>query len=559
MFYRSIILAGAVALASFGGLGRAFAESRVALVIGNSAYQAVPKLSNPANDAKQMTAFLKSAQFEVMTARDLTQAEMRKTIGEFARKVASKGPDTVALVYYGGHGLQVDGDNYLVPIDANIKQEADVPLQTLRLADLMNSLAAVPSKSRIIMLDACRNNPFSELNKTGGRGLAIVDAPNGSIVSYATAPGSVAEDGDGRNSPYTTAFLAVAREPGMAIEQALKRVRYVVHEETGGRQTPWESSSLTGDFSFFQGTAETTGSASTGANQLASVGAQPYARTAEGWHNELQAKSPGEAYEVVIREDSVEAYEAYLDLYPSEGFAPRVRSLLERRQELVAWHDAVTVNSPAAYREFLASYPSSDYASTAQRLVSRTDSRSVNADARACKPTKTRRTDIAKPERRASLDNEATPRSVVAPAPIEAPIASVPPPFFSQPFFGRRHERPGMDKPHMGKPGLDKPHMGKPGMDKPVVGKPHEPKPAVEKPINDKSRMGKRLIDKRAVVVAKPHIVAKAPMIKQRMTFQAKLSGPKVMGGPMRMMSMRPAMGGGGGMHFGGGGRSGRH
>lgn len=135
----------------------------------------------------------------------------------------------------------------------------------------------------------------------------------------------------------------------------------------------------------------------------------------------------------------------------------------------------------------------------------------------------------------------------------ETAVHEVRPPFFGQPFFGRRHERPGMDKPHMGKPGMDKP-----GMDKPLIGKPHEPKPAVEKPINDKSRMGRRLIDKRAVVITKPHIVAKAPMIKQRMTFQAKLAGPKTMGGPMRMMSMRPAMGGGGGMHFGGG-HSGRH
>ena len=129
MSYRSLILAGAVALASLGGLGRALAESRIALVIGNSAYQSVPQLPNPANDAKQMAEFLKSAHFEVMTARNLTQTEMRRTIGDFARKVASKGPDTVALVYYGGQGLQVDGDNYLVPVDANIKQEADVPLQ----------------------------------------------------------------------------------------------------------------------------------------------------------------------------------------------------------------------------------------------------------------------------------------------------------------------------------------------------------------------------------------------------------------------------------------------
>lgn len=577
MFYRSLILAGAVALASLGGLGRAMAESRIALVIGNSAYQSVPQLPNPANDAKQMTEFLKSAHFEVMTARNLTQTEMRRTIGEFARKVASKGPDTVALVYYGGHGLQVDGDNYLVPVDANIKQEADVPLQTLRLADLMNALAAVPSKTRIVMLDACRNNPFSELNKTGGRGLAIVDAPNGSIVSYATAPGSEAEDGEGRNSPYTSAFLTAAREPGIPIEQALKRVRYTVHQATDGRQTPWESSSLTGDFSFFQGKAETTGSASAG--QLASSGSPPFGRTAEGWQDELRMKSPREAYEVVIREDSLEAYEAFLEIYPSESFAPRVRSLLDRRQELVAWHEAVTINSPAAYREFLASYPSSDYASTAQRLVSRTDSRSLSADARACKPTRMRRTDVAKPERRASLDNEVTPRSVVATPPFEVPSVVSHPPIFGLPFFGRRHGKPDMEKPHMGKPGIDKPGIDKPIIgkpvidkpiiDKPILGKPVIDKPHVVKPIIDKSPVVKPVIDKRVSdkrvsldkpkIINKPHVVGKTPtMIKSQTMSQTKLSGPKMTGGPMRTMSMRPAMGGGSGMRFGGGMQFGR-
>ncbi|MGC2779835.1 MAG: caspase family protein, partial [Bradyrhizobium sp.] len=248
--FRSLMLAVTLA-ATWCGL--AHAESRVALVIGNSAYQAVPRLPNPANDAKAMAEMLKSAGFEVVAARDLTQSDMRRAIGDFTRKVAAKGPDTVALVYYGGHGVQVDGDNYLVPVDAQITQEADVPLQTLRLADMMNALAAVPSKARIVMLDACRNNPFSSINKTSGRGLAMVDAPNGSIISYATAPGSEAEDGDGRNSPYTSAFMSVAREPGLPIEQAFKKVRFSVNQATDGRQTPWESSSLTGDFSFFPG------------------------------------------------------------------------------------------------------------------------------------------------------------------------------------------------------------------------------------------------------------------------------------------------------------------
>ena len=200
MSHRSLCIAVAVAFGSLTNPGVAPAENRLALVIGNSGYQSVPVLPNPANDAKAMAELLSSAGFDVVSAPDLTQSNMRLTIGEFADRVAGKGQDTVALVFYAGHGLQVDGDNYLVPVDARILREADVPLQTVRLADLMNALAAVPSKARIVMLDACRNNPFSEINKVTGRGLAIVDAPPGSFVSYSTSPGTEALDGEGISS-----------------------------------------------------------------------------------------------------------------------------------------------------------------------------------------------------------------------------------------------------------------------------------------------------------------------------------------------------------------------
>src|SRR5216683_2132459 len=205
------------------GISDARAENRIALVIGNSNYTSVTALPNPTNDAKAMTKFLSSAGFQVLQAPDLTQSDMRRTIGNFASMVSEKGPDTVALVFYAGHGLLVDGENFLVPVDAQIEREADVPLQATRLADVMNALSSVPSRTRIVILDACRNNPFSAINKTAGRGLAIVDAPNGSLVSYSTAPGTEALDGDGTNSPYTTALMRIGQEPGLPLEQLLKR------------------------------------------------------------------------------------------------------------------------------------------------------------------------------------------------------------------------------------------------------------------------------------------------------------------------------------------------
>ena len=287
-------------------------------------------------------------------------------------------------MFYAGHGLQVDGENFLVPVDARIEREADVPLQAVRLADLMNALSAVPSKSRIVILDACRNNPFSAINKTAGRGLAIVDAPNGSIVSYSTAPGTEALDGDGQNSPFTTALMKIGHEPGLQIEQLLKRVRLDVSNTTARQQFPWESSSLTVEFSFFPaGSTQERATPAGNSQPGAAAKARSETRSVEAWQKELKSKTPREAYEIVVREDQVEGYQAYLALYPSQSTASAVRSLTERRQLMVAWYTAVTVNTVASYQAFLASYGTSDFAATADRLIERARTRSVSGAAAA--------------------------------------------------------------------------------------------------------------------------------------------------------------------------------
>ena len=162
----------------------ASAEARLALVIGQSAYRAVPELPNAANDAEGMTELLGNAGFNVTTAPNLAQNEMRQAISDFAGQVSASGSDTIALVFYAGHGLQIDGENYLVPVDVDPKREADIPLQAVRLNDVLNTLNSVPTKMRILLLDACRNNPFPAISPTAGRGLAMVDAKSG-------APGTV--------------------------------------------------------------------------------------------------------------------------------------------------------------------------------------------------------------------------------------------------------------------------------------------------------------------------------------------------------------------------------
>jgi uncharacterized caspase-like protein len=363
--FRHALLNGMIATAILLGTQAAFAESRLALVIGQSAYRSVPALPNPANDAKAVTQLLSDSGFEVSTAADLSQTEMRAQVGDFAAKLAAKGPDTVALVFYAGHGLQIDGENFLVPVDIDPKREADIPLQAVRLNDILNTLTSVPSKMRILMLDACRNNPFPAISKTTGGGLAIVDArigAPGTFLSFSTSPGAVAEDGTGANSPYTSALLLAAKEPG-SIEDTLKRVRVSVNKATEGRQTPWDSSSLTDDFRFVQGSA-TAGPAA--APKLAAA-----KRTVEEWKRDLQGKPVETANELIVADGTDEAYEAFAGLYAQTPRGLQARDWLDRHRRMVAWNNAVIINTAAGYRAFLAQYPDSDLTATARKLEER--------------------------------------------------------------------------------------------------------------------------------------------------------------------------------------------
>jgi hypothetical protein len=352
--------------ALLSGSHAALAENRLALVIGESAYRAVTPLPNPANDAKAVSKLLNDAGFEVTTAADLSQREMNTEVGDFAAKIAANGPDTVALVFYAGHGLQIDGENYLVPVDVDPKREADVPLQAVRLNDVLNTLNSVPSKMRILLLDACRNNPFPAISGSAGHGLAMVDTKTGApgtFLSYSTSPGAEAEDGNGADSPYTTALLSAAREPGLPIEEALKRVRVAVNRETSGRQTPWESSSLTEDFKFIAASGPAA----------ANAGPMPIAtkRSADEWKRELQGKAVEVAHELIVADGTVEAYEAFVALFMQSRFANEAHGWLILHRRMVAWNDAVLINSAASYRAFLALYPDSDLAATARKLTER--------------------------------------------------------------------------------------------------------------------------------------------------------------------------------------------
>jgi len=225
-------------------------ETRVALIIGNATYPTSP-LKNPVNDARDMAKTLRSVGFDVVETTNATKTQMENAVLAFGRKLT---PGSVALVYYSGHGIQVSGKNYLIPIDAEIESEQAVPLRTLDADAVINQMMAARTRVNLIILDACRINPFERRFRAGtGNGLAQMNAPEGTLVAYATAPGKVASDGAGTNGLYTQELLKALGEPGLPVEQVFKRVRATVSQASQGGQVPWESSSLIGEFYFKAG------------------------------------------------------------------------------------------------------------------------------------------------------------------------------------------------------------------------------------------------------------------------------------------------------------------
>ena len=231
--------------------GPAGAEPRVALVIGNGNYgSGFSSLPNPPNDAKLITKALKDAGFEVMTVLDADQKQMKRAFSDFGQKLADKGKDAVGLFYYAGHGVQVNGANYLIPTGASIAKEGDVDMEAVNADWVLQQMEFAGNRMNIIILDACRNNPLPAGKRSADRGLARMDAPKGSFLAYSTAPGDAAIDGKGSNSPYSQALAKAIESDRVPLEQLFRNVRVDVMNATGEEQVPWDASSLTGEFYF---------------------------------------------------------------------------------------------------------------------------------------------------------------------------------------------------------------------------------------------------------------------------------------------------------------------
>ncbi len=242
----------ASALAAVSVSAQAPLDVRVALIIGNSAYPGNMALVNPANDAKDMADVLKRLGFNVVELRDGNKVQMAAAIAKVSDSL--KGKQGVGMLYYAGHGLQLDWRNYMVPVDANLKTAADVAVQTIDLSSVVDVFKAAGNRMNIVVLDACRDNPFGS-STSSAKGLAQLDAPPSTFLAYATAPGNVAEDGDEKsgNGLYTQYLLQELKRPTAKIEDVFKRVRLNVRKQSNGRQIPWESTSLEDDFFFNDG------------------------------------------------------------------------------------------------------------------------------------------------------------------------------------------------------------------------------------------------------------------------------------------------------------------
>ncbi len=300
-------------------------QRRVALVIGNGAYLHTTVLPNAPNDGRAVAGMLRRLDFEVLEGIDLDRRRTEELIQQFSRTL--RGAD-VGLFFYAGHGLQVNGSNYIVPIDAQLLDESDLDFEAIRLHIVLNQLERQP-RTNIVLLDACRDNPLSRTlarsmgasrSAAIGRGLARISGSIGTLIAYATEPDNVALDGEGPNSPFTAALLQHMETPGLEVRQMLTRVRQQVIDATDSQQVPWDHSSLTGDFFFNPAPAAGTATLQTlPENQTEFVLNPDQGRAANDSAAELIMWET--VQNITVAEQQVAALNLYLETYPQGRFA----------------------------------------------------------------------------------------------------------------------------------------------------------------------------------------------------------------------------------------------
>ncbi len=356
------LLAGLVALCTLIPMGIVWSaraqpeEKRIALVIGNAGYQ-TGALKTSANDAGLIAQTLQAAGFDVVGARDLDEEGLRRALREFLSKASSSGADTVAFIYLSGYGLQLEGENYFLPIDTKIARAADVAAQALRVSDYIRPLASLRLKASIVVLDAARRNPFTISGEPLAGGLALVEPGPGTLVAFNAAPGTIAPVQDGPYGAYAQALSEMMREGGLSLPQVFERARLRVSDMTKGAELPWFSSHIDTAFVFFE----------RGPDAPAPVAAA--GESADISSKSLRELPVADAYEAALERDTLQSYEEFLGAYPDDPLAKRVRAIVAARREAVTWQRTYAANTPNAYWSYLRRYPHGPHSADARRRL----------------------------------------------------------------------------------------------------------------------------------------------------------------------------------------------
>ena len=326
---------------------------RIALVIGNATYRDAA-LATTANDAGLVAQTLQAAGFDVVGARDLDGQSLRTALRDFLQKASAAGPDMQAFVYLSGRAVQYNGDNYFVPVDAQINRDADVPIEAIRIADFSHALAATPGRARIIVLDAARANPYATQGSPLAPGLALVDPERGELMAFNAAPGTLAGDEEGPYGVYGKTLSGAIRQGGVDIVQAFDQTRVSVNAETQGALLPWSASKLDGPFYVFERAAD----APPPALSFAQTERQP-----------ISSFPAEDAYAAAVERDTLKGYREFLAAYPNSDQARRVRAILAVRREAAYWRRTVGADTPRAYWTYLHTYPKGPHIPDARRRL----------------------------------------------------------------------------------------------------------------------------------------------------------------------------------------------
>jgi len=334
--------------------GAAAEEKRLALVVGESAYGAQP-LATSANDAGLIAQTLQAAGFDVTGARDLDEEALRGALRDFVDKASASGPDTVAFVYFAGLGLQLEGENYLVPINARLARDTDLALHAPRVSDYLKPLAGMGLKAAVVVLDAARANPFQLAGQPLAGGLALYEPGSALLLAFNAAPGTLAPQESGPYGAYAHALAEMIRAGGMPLNLVFEQTRLRVGQVTKGAQIPWNSSGYDNPFVFF----ERTGDAPARGLDEAALRDKPIAQFAAR-----------DAFAAAIARDTLQGYDDFLVAFPNDPLARRVRAILAARREALYWRKARTIDRGDAYWSYLRRYPHGPHASDARRMLS---------------------------------------------------------------------------------------------------------------------------------------------------------------------------------------------